>query len=58
MLYFNAPLCKSVAKRVGRFFLTIFDKNFTKDHNIVKLSTGKLLKYRTPNMRQQIMAHS
>ena len=61
VLYFNAPFCKSVATQVGKCFLAIVDKNFTKDHPYSKVFNRKTLKISyscMPNMKQQIMAHN
>ena len=60
VLNFNAPFCKSVATQVGKCFLSIVDKNFTKYNPYSKDFNRKTLKisYCRQNMKQQIMTHN
>ena len=61
VLNFNDPFCKSVAVRVGKCFLSIVDKNFTKDHpysEVFNMKTFKIPYSSMKNMKLQIMAHN
>ena len=55
ILYFNLPFCKSMVTRVGKCFLEIVDRNFTKDIHIVKFL--RVSYSCMPNL-QLIMAHN
>ena len=43
VLHYKTPFCKSVGTWVGKCFLSIVDKNFTKDHPYSKVFNRKTL---------------
>ena len=61
IIYFQPPFCKSVETNIGKLFLSLVRKTFTKDHPLYKILNPKSIKLSyccLPNCKQVITSHN